>query len=261
MLTALVPITVIIPTYNEAHNLLTLLPQLDWAAEVLVVDSISTDGTQALARAAGATVLERPLDTIGQQKNWAMEQAQHPWVLLIDADERLTPAGVREITATVQAADASAPVAYRLWRQNHFMGRAMRHGGLERDRVIRLVQPAHCAYDHKQVHETMQADGPIGQLKEPLHHYTYRNLSFFLEKQQRYAQWSAQDYTAKVKRVTWGHLLLKPLGRFLIQYGIKRGFMDGKAGLVYCAISAWTVFLRYAYLMQQHRDSEHQKPH
>lgn len=250
------PLTVVIPTYNEADNLPTLLPQLSWAAEILVVDSLSTDGTQVIARAAGATVLERPLDTIGQQKNWGMAQAQHPWVLLIDADERLTPESIQEVQRAVLETASSPFVAYRLWRQNHFMGRPMRHGGLERDRVIRLVQKAHCAYDHKQVHERMQVDGRIGQLIHPLQHYTYRNLSFFLEKQQRYAQWSAQDYAAKVRRVTLGHLLLKPLGRFVIQYGIKRGFMDGKAGLVYCAISAWTVFLRYAYLMQQHHDSE-----
>lgn len=261
MPTTLVPITVIIPTYNEVYNLPTLLPQLSWAAEILVVDSCSTDGTQALAKAAGVTVLERPLDTIGQQKNWAMKQAQYPWVLLIDADERLTPAGIQEIKATVQAVNASGAVAYRLWRQNHFMGRPMRHGGLERDRVIRLVQPQYSAYDHKQVHETMQVNGSIGQLTEPLQHYTYRNLSFFLEKQQRYAQWSAQDYASKIKRVTWVHLLIKPLGRFVVQYGLKRGFLDGKAGLVYCAISAWTVFLRYAYLMQQHQNSEQKSSH
>ena len=81
-------------------------------------------------------------------------------------------------------------------------------------------------------------------------------FSFFLEKQQRYAQWSAQDYATTVKRVTLFHLLVKPLGRFVIQYGLKRGFLDGRPGLVYCAIGAWTVFLRYVYLMQQHHDYE-----
>ena len=182
-----------------------------------------------------------------------MQSASYPWVLLLDADERPTPALVEAIRAIVQTTE-TPHVAYSIRRKNYFMGQPLHHGGLQRDRVLRLVQPAHCAYDHKQVHETMLAQGSIGQLDHELLHYTYTKLSFFLEKQRKYAAWSAQDHAARTPKVTCGHLFVKPLARFFIQYLLKRGFLDGKAGLVYCAINAWTVFLRYVYLLENRRN-------
>lgn len=257
--TVRLPLTVVIPTYNEAEHIADLLSHLQWAAEIIVVDSLSTDETVALARAGGATVLERPLDTIGRQKNWAIAQAQYPWVFIIDADERPTPELVQEITAIVQKPNIKH-VGYVIRRQNFFMGVPVYYGGLQRDRVIRLIRRDDCAYDLKQVHEAIQTKGSLGLLECKLLHNTYKNLSHFLEKQRKYAEWSAQDHAVRVKRVTYAHLFLKPLGRFFIQYFAKRGFLDGKAGLVYCAINAWTVFLRYVYLLEQRRDSKVQFP-
>ena len=250
MPTDFIPLSVVIPTYNEAANLPELLAQLEWADEIIVIDSMSTDATPDLARAAGATLIERPLDTIGQQKNWAMQQAKHDWVLLLDADERLTTELIQEMETTVRQTTPTH-MAYRIKRQNFFLGQPLYYGGLQRDKVVRLVRRSACAYDHKQVHETMQVKGTVGDLQHKLLHYTYKDLSFFLEKQRRYALWSAQDYDQRVPKVTYAHLLLKPLGRFLVQYFLKWGFRDGKAGLLYCAISAWTVFLRYAYLLEK----------
>lgn len=246
----LVALSVVIPTYNEAENIPTLLQQLSWVEEVLVVDSFSTDATPQLVTQYGATLLERPCDTLGKQKNWAIEQAKHPWVLILDADERLTPPLIAEIKAIV-ANDDRSYVGYEVYRQNYFMGQAISYGGLQRDKVIRLIQRGRCAYDHKQVHESIRTTEKVGQLQHKLLHYTYKSLQHFIQKNERYAIWSAQDHQKKVPKVGYFHLLVKPLGRFLTQYLLKRGFLDGKSGLIFCAVSSWAVFLRYAHLKEQ----------
>jgi glycosyltransferase involved in cell wall biosynthesis len=247
--TTVVALSVVIPTYNEAENIPVLLEQLTWAAEVLVVDSLSTDETPELVQQAGATLLERACDTIGKQKNWAIKQAKHPWVLILDADERLTPALIDEIKTLVQKNDRSY-VGYEVYRQNYFMGQPLSYGGLQRDKVIRLIQRDRCAYDHKQVHEAIRTEEKVGQLQHKLLHYTYKNLQHFVQKNELYARWSAQDHQKKVKKIGYYHLLVKPVGRFLTQYILKRGFLDGQAGLVFCAVSSWAVFLRYAHLKE-----------
>lgn len=253
-LTTVVALSVVIPTYNEAENIPALLQQLTWVAEVLVVDSFSTDTTPALVREQGATLLQRPCDTLGKQKNWAIQQAKHPWVLVLDADERLTPPLIEEIKTIVETDDRSY-VGHTVYRQNYFMGQPLSYGGLQRDKVIRLIQRDRCAYDHKQVHESIRTTEKVGQLQHKLLHYTYKNLQHFVQKNERYALWSAQDYEKRVARVGYFHLLVKPIGRFLTQYILKRGFLDGQAGLVFCAVSSWAVFLRYAHLKEKELSS------
>lgn len=252
-------LSVVIPTYNEEENIPELLQQLDWVGEVLVVDSFSTDATPKLIQQYGATLLQRACDTLGKQKNWAIEQAQYPWVLILDADERLPPPLIEEIKTIVEQDDRSY-AGYRLYRQNFFMDQALYYGGLQRDRVIRLIQKGSCAYDHKQVHEAIHTQKKVGQLQHQLLHYTYKSLQHFIQKNERYARWSAQDYQQKVQKVGYFHLLVKPIGRFLTQYLLKRGFLDGKAGLIFCAVSSWAVFLRYAYLKEQELPSSKEVP-
>lgn len=245
-----VALSVVIPTYNEAENIPELLQQLTWADEVLVVDSFSTDATPVLVQKHGAMLLQRSCDTLGKQKNWAIAQAKHPWVLVLDADERLTKPLIAEIKTIVQKDDRSY-IGYEVYRQNYFMGQRLSYGGLQRDRVIRLIQRGRCAYNDQKVHESIQTSERVGQLKHKLQHYTYKNLQHFIQKNEKYALWSAQDHRQRVQRVGYFHLLIKPLGRFLTQYFLKRGFLDGYAGLIFCAVSSWAVFLRYAHLKEQ----------
>lgn len=245
-----VALSVVIPTYNEAENISVLLEQLTWVDEVLVVDSFSTDATPTLVQEHGATLLQRPCDTLGKQKNWAIDQAKHSWVLILDADERLTAPLIEEITTIVQQDDRSY-TGYEVYRQNYFMGQPLSYGGLQRDKVIRLIQRGRCWYDHKQVHESIRTKEKVGRLQHKLLHYTYKNLQHFVQKNERYALWSAQDHQKSVARVGYFHLLIKPIGRFLTQYLLKRGFLDGQAGLVFCAVSSWAVFLRYAHIKEK----------
>lgn len=239
------PITIIIPTFNEEDHIAELLQQVTWAEEILVVDSFSTDRTVELVQQSSAKLLQRTYTGPADQKNWAIRQAKHNWVLILDADERLTPALEVEIKNLVQA-ETITYAGYWIYRQNYFMGKQMHYCGLDRDKVIRLIQRDLCAYDNKQVHEEIESTGEIGFLKSKMEHYTYKNLAHFLSKNERYALWSAEDHLPKVKKVSSWHLFVKPIGRFLSQYIFKRGFLDGQAGFIFCVIMAWGVFLRYA---------------
>ncbi len=237
-------LTVIIPTYNEETHLEALLKQLSWVDEILVVDSFSTDQTISIAQAYGVTILQRAYTGPADQKNWAIQQAAHQWILLLDADERLTPLLTTEIQ-TILKSDSSAFDGYWIARQNYFMGQKVKYSGWQGDKVIRLIQGDRCRYNNKQVHEEIEDTGQIGKLKHSLEHYTYKNLSHFLAKMQRYAEWSAIDYLPKTKRVTLFHLWLKPLFRFVKHYFLKKGFLDGQVGFIISILMAWGVFLRY----------------
>lgn len=237
-------LSIIIPTYNEAENLQQLLPQLKWATEILIVDSFSTDSTTAVAKQHGAIVYQRKYIGPADQKNWAIQQATHPWILILDADERLTVALQKEIELFVQK-PSTVYDGYWIRRQNHFMGQQIKYSGWQGDKVIRLIQKSKCKYNNKQVHEEIEDTGKIGQLQHPMEHYTYKSLEHFLAKMTRYAAWSAQDYLHKTPKVTLYHLWLKPVFRFFNHYFLKRGFLDGRVGFVISVIMAWGVFLRY----------------
>ena len=250
--TTTIPLTIIIPTFNEEDHIPTLLKQVAWADEVLVVDSFSTDRTVEIAQALGASILQRKYDGPAQQKNWAIPQAKHPWVLILDADERLTPALTKEIKTFLENPSLEY-AGYWIGRQNYFMGQKVRYSGWQGDAVIRLIQRDLCRYNNKQVHEEIESAGKIGRLKYKLEHYTYKDLRHFMDKMERYAVWSAADYLPKTPSVTLFHLCLKPLFRFFSHFILKRGFLDGRVGFIISAIMAWGVFMRYVKIKELHR--------
>jgi len=247
------PLSAIITTFNEEEHIEALLQQLDWVDEVLVVDSFSSDKTVELIEAFDVTLVQRKYTGPAEQKNWALQQVKHPWVLILDADERITTELKTEIQTFLQN-PSTEYAGYWIRRNNFFMGKRIRYSGMQGDKVIRLVQPSLCAYNNKQVHEEIESIGKIGFLDHPLEHYTYKNLRHFLAKMERYAFWSAQDYAHKTPKITLYHLCLKPFFRFCTHFVVKRGFLDGRIGFMISCIMAWGVFLRYAALQEHHRN-------
>lgn len=239
------PLSVIIPTYNESMNIREAMESVRWADEIIIIDSYSTDGTTDIAEKLGATVYERSYSGPADQKNWAIPRARNEWVLLLDADERLTPALTDEIKE-ILAADTIPFDCYRLTRQNFFLGRQVNYSGWQGDTVVRLIRRDQCRYDDKQVHEEIVTTGlRVGTLRNKLLHYTFKDSNHYLDKIRRYAEWSALDHLERTPRVTAFHLFLKPLFRFFKHYIIQRGFLDGQVGLIISIILAWSVFLRY----------------
>ncbi|GAB4314504.1 MAG: glycosyltransferase family 2 protein [Candidatus Sumerlaeia bacterium] len=242
-------LTVIVPTFNEERNIRACLESVRWADEVIVVDSFSTDRTVSIARGLADRVLQHEYVNSAAQKNWAIPQAAHPWVMIVDADERVTPALRDEILGVL--ADPAGRCGFRIHRQNHFMGRPVRFCGWQRDDVLRLFRRDCGRYQQRAVHADVLVDGPVGRLRNKLFHNTFDSFDQYMKKFDRYTSWAAQDRARTTRRVGAVHLLLRPLARFVRQYVLYQGFRDGLTGLVICQLAAFSVFMKYARLWEK----------
>lgn len=240
-------LTALIPTGNEIHNIDAVIDSVAFADEILVVDSYSTDGTYERALEKSTRVLRRAFDYFSAQKNWAIPQAQHEWILLLDADERVTSELKSEIQNILKNPDPNI-VAYWIGRTNHFMGKRVRHSGWKNDKVIRLFKRDFCSYNNKKVHEEIIAEGEIGYLKQKLYHNTYKSFDAYVEKMNRYAWLQAQDYDNKTKLITPYHIVIKPFWGFFKHYIVQGGFRDGFVGFTIGYMQAYVVFMRYVKL-------------
>ncbi len=251
-------ITAIIPTFNEAHNIVDAIKSVAFADEILVVDSFSTDDTVELAEELGARVIQREYGNSASQKNWAIPQAKHEWIVLLDADERVDEGLRNEILQTVNDA-GKEEVAYWIKRRNFFMGKEVRYSGWQGDKVIRLFKRDRCRYEDKSVHAEVLADGSVGILKHKLIHNTYKDIFHYLEKWDRYTTWSATDRSNRGEKPNLYHFLVKPAFRFFQDYFLNLGILDGLIGFLICTLSSMSVFMRSLKTWQLNKDKANQK--
>ncbi|MGB1309014.1 MAG: glycosyltransferase family 2 protein [Oceanihabitans sp.] len=241
----MVKITAIIPTGNEIHNIEAVIASVSFADEILVVDSLSTDGTFEKAQELATKVIRREYQYSASQKNWAIPQAKHEWILLVDADERVTPELKTEILEILKNPKHTA---YWMGRMNHFMGERVHYSGWRNDSVIRLFKRDFCTYEDKHVHAEIITKGTVGNLKNKLYHNTYITFDKYLEKMNRYAWWQAKDYDKKTGTLTPYHFVIKPFWGFFKHYILQSGFRDGVVGLSIGTIQAYVIFMRYVKL-------------
>ncbi len=242
------PLTVIVPTFNEERNIRACLESVKWADEILVVDSFSTDRTLEIARPYASRVIQREYVNSASQKNWAIPQAAHRWVMIVDSDEQVSEPLEKEIR-TLMASNPPLD-GYVVKRLNHFHGKPIRHGGWGRDRVLRLFDKEKGRYQDKHVHAGVEVRGRTGELSHPLLHDTFRGFDDYLRKINRYTAWGAEDLRQRGRRARAADLVLRPLGRFLKRYVIQMGFLDGAEGLMVTGIDAYVTFLKYARLWE-----------
>jgi hypothetical protein len=201
-----------------------------------------------IARELGCRVIEREYGTSGDFKNWAIPQAAHEWVLILDADERATPALAAEIRR--ELANPSCD-GYWIYRRNHFLGHPIRFGPWKNDRCLRLFRRDLGRYvgptDHAEVE---LRSGAVGRLRERITHYTCRSYTQYLLKLSRYADVQSQIWHRQGRRTHAGHVLLRFPLRFLQGYVWRLGFLDGQAGLQVCMLVAYLSYLKHAYLWQ-----------
>jgi glycosyltransferase involved in cell wall biosynthesis len=241
-----VPVTVVIAARDEGPEITACVQSVSWAREVVVVENDSQDDTIARAHEAGAIVFSHPFRTIGGQRNAAIARASQPWVLVVDADERGTPALGAEVARLVTP-PPGATRAYRTPRRNFFLGREIRHGGWERDRPVRLFD-ARLRYDERPVHEHVVVDGSVGVLESPLLHTPYATMDEYLEKLGRYSRWWGEQQYARGRRASWHDLLVRPTARTLGMLMLRGGWRDGMHGVALAALAGVSVAAKYAQL-------------
>jgi len=262
-----VPVSVLIPTRNEAENITRCLEALHgWADEIVVVDSQSEDGTIATAQAFGAAVLQfHYRGGWPKKRQWALDTYafRNDWMLLLDADEILLDPIKQEIA---QAVRSDSFDGYWLRFQLFFLGRQLRHGGLELWKLF-LFRKGKGRYEKRlasqdarmsdiEVHEHVVVDGPVGRLKNPVRHENFNSLFRYIEKHNEYSEWEARVYQeghqgelppslwgTQAQRRRWlkSKLFRVPgfsLMTFFYHYVFRLGFLDGKAGLIYCGLKS-----------------------
>ncbi len=236
-------ISVLITTYNEEKNIERCLEPLRGFGEILLVDSHSTDRTVEIAARHGVRTVSRPYESAAKQKNWALQQMTHDWVLILDADEALSA----ELKREIEALD-SPPACEGYWihRQSDYLGHRIRFCGWQRDKVLRLIHRQKARYRETEVHEEIVLDGEPGFLFHRLRHYPYASIEQHVRKINTYTTRGAVDFVRRGGRFPLLRLLVHPPLRFLRMYIVRGGVFDGLPGLLLCLLSSYSVMLKYA---------------
>ena len=237
-------LSVAVITLNEAHHLRRCLESTAWADELVVVDAESHDKTVQVAREFTDRVMVRAWAGFAAQKNFALDQCAGEWILSLDADEEAAPELRAEIMTTI--AGVQPHDGYAVRRQNVFLDRWIRHGGLYPDWQVRLFRRGRGRFEDRAVHESVTVTGALGRLSGHLVHRSYEGVSDFVERANRYSSLAAEQMIREGRRVRAGELVGKPLGRFLSMYLLRRGFLDGRRGLLLASLYAYYVFMRSA---------------
>ncbi len=248
-------ITVTIIAGNEEERISDAVRSAAWAGEVLVLDSESTDATVERARAAGARVHVEPWRGYGPQKNRAAELASNDWILSLDADERVTP----ELAEAIAALPAEpGPAAFRVRRRNRFAGRPIPRWPWSWDLIVRLYDRRRARFSTSAVHESIQADGPVGTIPAPLEHFSYRGWEDMLARQLRYASLGAREAFDRGRRPKAGDLWIRPRVTFL-RHWLSRGYLLGGAFGYRLSVAAarmtWTKYVLLRELWERERDA------
>jgi len=240
------PLSAVLITQDAARSLDAVLSALTFCDEILIVDSGSSDATLAIARAHGARIITSHWRGFGRQKQFAIEQAQHDWVLCVDADEFVSAPLRASILAALATPNDKA--AWRMARCNRFLGRWLRHGEGYPDWCLRLFDRRRAHWSDDAVHEKVICAGPIGTLHGDLLHDSVESLEHYLAKQNRYSTLAAEHAFAAGQRTHALTLLLSPLLRFVKFYFLRLGFLDGLPGFIHIAIGCGTSFAKHAKL-------------
>ena len=249
-----IKITAIIPTFNEENNIEEAIKNIQFADEILIIDSFSKDKTIEIAKKFNVRILQREFDNFSAQKNVAIAKAKYDWILMLDADERLSNKAKKEIIRLLNhkiEADA-----FWMKRENYFLGKKIKYSGWQNDRVIKLFNRKKAQYNGNYVHEEILCTGNVLFLKNKLSHYTYTNQKEYKNKIILYSKLKAQELFKKGIQPNMYHFYLKPLYRFFYHYILKLGFLDGKEGWAISLINAYGIKNRYKELSRLTKKNE-----
>ncbi len=275
-----VPLSVIIPTRDEERNLReTLSTVVDWADQVFVFDSFSVDRTLEIARQFKVDIVQRRFDNFASHKNWALDHLpiRNQWILLLDADERLTRDARDEIAAIV--CGGASPNGYYIARKTYFMGQWIRHGGMFPDWQLRLLRRGKGRYEDRIVHEHIVIDGTTAHLRNALEHNDFKGLERWFDRHNQYSSMEAVEVrrllegdsskrirgslfsrgperTRKIKEFAYRYLPARALWVFIWMYLVRGGFLDGRIGFRYCILRAFVDYQISLKVIELHSESE-----
>src|SRR3989442_3799228 len=243
-------------TKNEERKITACLESLKWVDEMIVVDAESSDCTVELARAYTPKVFVRTWPGYGPQKNFAMAQATADWIMIVDADERVSPELQVEIRQIIALPPNDKVSAYRVPRRNFYYGRWVKWGGTYPDYQIRLFRRGTARYNDVRIHENLIVNGKIETLNGHLDHYTETRLDEHFTKFDLYTTLAAQEKSKSRSVVRWSDLAFRPVVTLLKTYLLKQGFRDGIHGLIISVFASMYTFVKYAKLWEltQHAD-------
>jgi len=236
-------------TKNEAAKIDACLDSLGWADEIIVVDDLSSDGTDDICRHRGVRIKQRPFTGFKDQKSYAMSLTTHDWVLEIDADERVSPE-MKESILSLGPADFASNDCFEFKRLTNFWGKWIRHSSFYPDYKGRLYNKHNGVWSKGNVHERFIPTGTTRRLAGDIIHDQNLDLLTYLQRTARYANLSALDLHAQGKLVKWHHVSIRPFYTFLYRYVVRLGFLDGMHGLVISVMGGIGTFLKYMRLYE-----------
>jgi glycosyltransferase involved in cell wall biosynthesis len=241
-----VPLTVIVPAGNRKDVIEDCLRSARWADELLVVDSYTTDGTLEIAQKYADRIIQNGYNFSAEQKNWAIPQASHEWVMILDTDERISPQLREEILSIISSGGACN--GYRIPRLNYFLGKPVLHTGYYPDYQLRLFKRDHGRYSLRRVHAHVDLGGSMGTLHSPIIHYAHQTIDQTLKNLLiLMTTWEGEQRREKVaNRGIWLHIVFRPIAAFLLRYVWQGGWRDGYRGLILSVI--WGMYVSIAYM-------------
>ena len=239
-------------TLNEEQNIRPCLESLDWVDEIIVVDSFSTDKTVEICDDFTDKVYQQPWPGFGAQKNFAIDQALSEWILIVDADERITEA-LRDEIKEVISKESTESVGYHIPRRNFWYGKWIRWAGMYPDYQLRLFKKSVGRYNDVAVHENLILNGPMGYLKNPMVHITERRLSDHMKKFMQYTTLAALEKAKKRREVSVLDLGVNHVMTFLKSYLLRQGFRDGIHGFIISVLAGMYTFVKYAKLWEMNQ--------
>ncbi len=243
-----IPVSVYVLTFNNRRTIEQCLKSLDWAEELIVVDSFSTDGTYEVCQRYTEKTYQRKWTGHRDQYQYAADLTRRNWIMFVDADEEIPRALADEIQDELKGG-APGIDAFFVYRRTYYLGRWIRYGGWYPDGEIRLYRKEKGRWEGG-LHAKIVVEGNVKSLQNQYLHDTYRNISDQIQTIDKYSQIAAEDMVHEGERFSLFKLLFHPPFRFLKEYFLKSGFRDGFPGLVIVVSTMFYVFIKYAKLWE-----------
>ena len=238
-------ISVVIITKNEEKNLDKCIKSVKWCDEIIVIDDNSIDKTIEIAKKHKALIYQRPLSqNFSSQRNFGIDKAKNEWILFVDADEIVSDALAYEISNAIQLRGQNLKEynGFYIKRVDFIWGKKLKHGEIGNIKLLRLARKGKGQWEGM-AHERWKLTGLIGSLTNPLQHFPHKNLTEFIKEVNFYTDIRSKELASKNNRVNFSDIILYPLGKFILNYFVKRGFIDGIPGLIFAITMSFHSFL------------------